>query len=144
MHSRRASGGAYSLYKLWFDFNNYQSASVGENRGIITVEHQNLTGNGDIMTGRYGRSDGLNPLLDFRYSLPISARDTTLSLQYRKNTFAIVEQPFEDLEIKSKSDVYTLAHRDSRSIVRLTPKWRWNLWASVFRTKNFSSVSDSA
>jgi hemolysin activation/secretion protein len=100
-----------SPYKLWFDFNNYQSASVGELRGIVSAEHQNLTGNGDVITARYGRSEGLNPLLDFRYSLPITARDTTLSWQYRKNTFAIVEPPFEELDIKSKSDVYTLALR---------------------------------
>ncbi|HWN08487.1 MAG TPA: ShlB/FhaC/HecB family hemolysin secretion/activation protein, partial [Pyrinomonadaceae bacterium] len=101
----------HTPYKLWFDFNNYQSASVGELRGIVSAEHQNLTGNGDIMTARYGRSEGLDPLLDFRYSLPITARDTTLSWQYRRNTFAIVEPPFEELDIKSKSDIYTLALR---------------------------------
>jgi hemolysin activation/secretion protein len=98
-------------YKLGFAFNNYQSASVGEKRGIITLEHQNLTGNGDIITAQYGRSEGLNPLLDFKYSLPVTARDTTLSLQYRKNTFAIVEPPFDELDVKSKSDIYTLALR---------------------------------
>jgi len=37
-------------YKLWLDFNNYQSPSVGEARGIVTMEHQNLTGNGDVAT----------------------------------------------------------------------------------------------
>ncbi len=98
-------------YKLWFESNNYQSASVGELRGIVAAEHQNLTGNGDIITAQYGRSEGLNPLLDFKYSLPITAYDTTVSWQYRKNTFAIVEPPFEDLDIKSKSDVYTLSLR---------------------------------
>jgi hemolysin activation/secretion protein len=98
-------------YKLAFAFNNYQSASVGEKRGIVALEHQNLTGNGDILTAQYGRAEGLNPLLDFKYSLPITARDTTLSWQYRKNTFAIVEPPFEDLDVKSKSDIYTLALR---------------------------------
>jgi hemolysin activation/secretion protein len=98
-------------YKLWFDFNNYQSASVGELRGIVSAEHQNLTGNGDIVTARYGRSEGLNPLLDFKYSLPVTVRDTTLSLQYRKNTFAVVEPPFDKLGVKSKSDVYTVALR---------------------------------
>jgi hemolysin activation/secretion protein len=101
----------HTPYKLWFDFNNYQSASVGEMRGIISLEHQNLTGSGDIITARYGRSEGLDPLLDFRYSLPITARDTTVSLQYRKNTFAIVEPPFEELDIKSKSVIYTVALR---------------------------------
>ena len=98
-------------YKLWSEYNNYQSPSVGENRGIITVEHQNLTGNGDIATARYGRSKGLDPLLDFRYSLPFTAYDTTLSLQYRKNSFANVEEPFVDLDIKSKSDIYGITLR---------------------------------
>ena len=101
----------HSPYKLWFDFNNYQSASVGEWRSIVSLEHQNLTGNGDIITARYGRAEGLDPLLDFRYSIPITARDLTLTLQYRRNTFAIVEPPFEELEIESKSDIYTIALR---------------------------------
>jgi hemolysin activation/secretion protein len=93
-------------YKLWLDFNNYQSASVGEKRGMITVEHQNLTGNGDVATARYGRSKGLDPLLDFRYALPITAYDTTVSLQYRSNSFVNIEEPFADLDIKSKSKIY--------------------------------------
>jgi hemolysin activation/secretion protein len=100
-----------SPYKMWLEFNNYQSASVGEARGIVTLEHQNLTGNGDILTAQYGRSEGLNPLLDFKYSLPFTAYDTTLSLQYRKNTFAVIEEGFKELDIESKSDIYTVALR---------------------------------
>ncbi|MCI0407000.1 MAG: ShlB/FhaC/HecB family hemolysin secretion/activation protein [Acidobacteria bacterium] len=98
-------------YRLWLDFNNYQSPSVGAERGIINLEHQNLTGNGDILTLQYGISDGVNPLLDFKYSLPFTARDTTLILQYRKNTSTVIEEPFTDLDIDSKSDIYTLTLR---------------------------------
>jgi hemolysin activation/secretion protein len=100
-----------SPYRLSFEYNNYQSPSVGENRGIVVLEHQNVTGNGDVFIGQYGRSRGLDPLLDFKYSFPITARDTTLSYQYRRNTFSVVEQPFEDLDIDSKSDIYTLSLR---------------------------------
>ncbi|MGH3372725.1 MAG: ShlB/FhaC/HecB family hemolysin secretion/activation protein, partial [Nocardioidaceae bacterium] len=89
----------------------HQAPSVGGERGILTLEHQNFTGNGDILTLRYGRSDGLNPLLDIRYALPVTARDTTVALQYRRNAFVVVEEPFEDLEIESKSDIYTIAVR---------------------------------
>jgi hemolysin activation/secretion protein len=94
-------------YRLSFEYNNYQSPSVGENRGIVVLEHQNVTGNGDVFTGQYGRSRGLDPLLDFKYSFPVTARDTILSYQYRRNTFSVVEQPFEDLDIDSKSDIFT-------------------------------------
>ena len=98
-------------YRLSAEYNNYQSPSVGENRGIVVLEHQNVTGNGDMFTGQYGRSRGLDPLLDFKYSFPVTARDTILSYQYRRNTFSVIEQPFEDLDIDSKSDVYTLSVR---------------------------------
>jgi hemolysin activation/secretion protein len=98
-------------FKLWLDFNNHQPPSVGAERGIIGVEHQNLTGNGDILTLRYGRSEGLDPLLDFRYVLPLTAWDTALALQYRRNSFAIVEEPFTDLDIESESHIYSIALR---------------------------------
>ena len=64
-----------------------------------------------MVTAQYGRSKGLDPLLDFRYSVPFTAYDTTASLQYRRNTFAVVEEPFEDLDIDSKSHIYTIAVR---------------------------------
>ena len=74
-------------YKLFLEYNNYQSPSVGENRGLVTLEHENLTGNGDIVRAQYGRSNGLDPLIDFKYSLPFTAYDTTLSYQYRQKFF---------------------------------------------------------
>ena len=98
-------------YRLLLEFNNYQSPSVGAERGLVTAEHLNLTGNGDILTLRYGRSEGVDPLLDFRYSVPFTARDTTASFQYRKNTFAVVEEQFKDLQIESDSEIFTLTLR---------------------------------
>ncbi len=98
-------------YTVSFEYDNYQSPSVGENRGLVTLEHRNLTGNGDVAMAQYGASTGLNPLLDFRYSFPFTAYDTTLSYEYRKNTLDVIEQPFQDLNIKSKSDIYTIGLR---------------------------------
>ena len=98
-------------YSLYFEYDNYQSPSVGENRGLVTLEHRNLTGNGDVAMAQYGASTGLNPLLDFKYTLPFTAYDTTVSYEYRKNTLNVIEQPFQDLNIKTKSDIYTLMLR---------------------------------
>ena len=98
-------------YKLSLEYNNYQSPSVGEHRGLVTLTHQNLTGNGDVAMAQYGRSKGLDPLLDFKYSLPLTAYDTTLSYEFRKNTLSVIEQPFQNLNINSKSHVYTLTLR---------------------------------
>jgi hemolysin activation/secretion protein len=98
-------------YSLYLEYDNYQSPSVGENRGLITLEHRNLTGNGDIAMAQYGGSNGLKPLLDFKYSFPFTAYDTTASYEYRKNTLDVIEAPFQDLNIQSKSDIYTLMLR---------------------------------
>ena len=61
--------------------------------------------------GQYGRSQGLNPLLDFKYSFPFNAYDTALSYEYRRNTLSVIEQPFEPLNVDSKSDIYTFTLR---------------------------------
>ena len=98
-------------YRLFTEYNNYQSPSVGENRGLVTLWHENLTGNGDVLMAQYGRSKGLDPLLDFKYSFPVNAYDTTLSYEYRRNTLAVVEQPFQEIDINSKSDIYTYTVR---------------------------------
>jgi hemolysin activation/secretion protein len=98
-------------YRLFSEYNNYQSPAVGENRGLVSLWHDNLTGNGDVFFGQYGRSKGLDPLLDFKYSFPINAYDTTLSYEYRRNTLDVVEQPFQEIDINSKSDIYTFTVR---------------------------------
>jgi hemolysin activation/secretion protein len=98
-------------FRVWLDVNNYQSPSVGAERGLVTLEHQSLTGLGDVLTLRYGRSEGLDPLLDFRYAVPVTPWDTVVSAQYRRNTFAVVAEPFDVLDIESDSEIYTLAVR---------------------------------
>jgi hemolysin activation/secretion protein len=103
--------------RLWFDFDNYQAPSVGAQRGIATIEHQSLTGNADTLTLSYGRSEGLDPLLDLRYAIPLTARDTTLAIDYRRNDLTVVEDPFAPLDIQSDSQIYTVS-----------------LWQPVYRT----------
>jgi hemolysin activation/secretion protein len=98
------------------EFNNYQSATIGAERGLITVAHQNLTGNGDILSVTYGRSAGLDLQIDTSYSLPLNARDTTVSLRYQRNASSVIEEPFTALDITSRSEVYTLTLRQ--------PLWR--------------------
>lgn len=95
----------------WLAFNNYQSPSVGAERALLTVAHQNLTGRGDVASLTYGDSDGLDLMLDASYSIPVTARDTTLQLRYRKNNFGVVDEVFAPLDIVSKSENYELALR---------------------------------
>ena len=98
-------------FRLLLDVNNHQSPSVGAERGIATIENVNLFGLGDTLSLSYGRSGGLDPLLDFRYAIPVTPWDTTVSFQYRRNTNTVVEQPFQDIDIDSETEAYTVAVR---------------------------------
>ena len=50
-------------------------------------------------------------MLELGYTLPITARDTTIGIRYRRNDLTVVEDPFGPLDIRSQSDVYTLSLR---------------------------------
>ena len=93
---------------LWTAFNNYQSSSIGAERGMATLTHQNLTGHGDVLSVTYGYSSGLNPLIDTFYALPLNAYDTTLMFRYRKNNNTTVDKVFGPLDIVGKTDGYEL------------------------------------
>jgi len=73
------------------------------------VSHQNLTGHGDPFSFTYGRSEGVNPLIDTSYSLPFTPYDTTLTASYRRNDFLVVEAPFNTLNISSQSEIFGLS-----------------------------------
>lgn len=93
------------------EFNNYQAPSIGAERGLLTLAHRNVTGHGDVLTFTFGRSPGLKLQVDTSYTLPLNRWDTTLSLRYRRNDTSVVEARFEDLDIGSESETYTIAIR---------------------------------
>jgi hemolysin activation/secretion protein len=95
----------------WLAFNNYQSPSVGAEQGVLTLAHQNLTGHGDILNLTYGRSKGMNPLIDVWYSLPVTVHDTTLFLRYRKNDFNVIDEVFDPLDTESRCNIYEITLR---------------------------------
>lgn len=98
-------------FRAWLEFNNYQTPVVGAERGLATVAHQNLTGNGDPFVFTYGRSSGVNPIIDTAYTLPLNAYDTTFTAYYRKNSFLVVEDPFRSLDLNVDSQIIGLALR---------------------------------
>jgi hemolysin activation/secretion protein len=100
-----------SPYRAWAEFNNFQSPTVGAERGLGTVAHQNLLGLGDEFQFTYGQSEGLDPLIDGSYTLPITPYDTTVAFQYRHNNFEDVTDAFDDLDIKSKTHIFTFTLR---------------------------------
>ena len=98
-------------FKAWLEFNNYQTPVVGAERGLATVAHQNVTGHGDQFVFTYGRSHGVNPIIDTSYSVPLNSYETTLTAYYRRNAFLVVENPFRALDLNVDSEVIGIAIR---------------------------------
>ncbi|MCG6536140.1 MAG: ShlB/FhaC/HecB family hemolysin secretion/activation protein, partial [Syntrophales bacterium LBB04] len=78
-------------FRAYFDFNNYQSPTVGAEMGLVTLQHLSLTGRGDVLSFTYGASRGIDPRIETFYTLPVNQSDGTLTFEYRKNDFNVVE-----------------------------------------------------
>ncbi|MBC8107987.1 MAG: ShlB/FhaC/HecB family hemolysin secretion/activation protein, partial [Anaerolineae bacterium] len=101
-----------SPFHFGIEFSNRRPPSVGANRFELFGSVTDLTGNGDALGVRYtinkGQLDdwewaGLDEYSIF-YSLPLNASDTTLELSYQRDDSPVVESPFDELDITSKTD----------------------------------------
>ncbi|MFL9466469.1 ShlB/FhaC/HecB family hemolysin secretion/activation protein [Tolypothrix campylonemoides VB511288_2] len=89
---------------------NHQSPSIGSIQGRVFASHDNLLGFGDRLTAEYGRTDGLN-LYSFSYGLPLLPHNGTLNFSYSNNDSNIIEDPFQDLDIRSESETFSVGLR---------------------------------
>jgi hemolysin activation/secretion protein len=107
----------YRPFKAWLEFNNYQPPAVRAERGLATIAHDSLTGNGDQFQFTYGQSIPMNnttgvlPLINISYILPFTAYDTSLMVGYRHTDFEVVSDPFEALDIKGHIQIFSLGLR---------------------------------
>jgi hemolysin activation/secretion protein len=99
------------LFHTRFDVNNYQSPTVGSVQGLVTVEDTNLTGLGDNLSFQYGQSEGIIPIINARYALPLNKYDTTFSATYRKFDFKVIDSDFESLDIRNNAFIYGFSLR---------------------------------
>lgn len=92
-------------------FDNHRSPSVGSLSGEIYGSHMNLTGWGDNLSVSYGLTKGLDDW-SVSYALPVSRYDTTLTLRYERSDSEVIEEPYDQIDIESKSETWgiTLAH----------------------------------
>ena len=99
-------------FQLGVSFANNRSPSVGAYRLDVLASDSDLTGNGDALSVRYGVLEGAADTLRFSrdddfsvdYSIPFTQYDTTLLLDYTRSSDLVVETPFRDVDITSKTD----------------------------------------
>lgn len=88
-------------------YDNHRPPSVGEDNFTLSAAHQSLTGNADTFSATYGYADGADDWL-VNYSLPLTASDLTVGLSYADGTSDIVEQPFDELDIVTKTETWAV------------------------------------
>lgn len=136
-----------SPWKAWLDFNNHQTPVVGAERGLATIAHQNVTGHGDAFSFTYGRSRGVNPIIDTSYTIPVNRYDTTLSAYYRRNDFLVVDQSFRFLDLKADAEIFGITLRQplyktltDEFAVAITGERLYNKVTSAFDQAGLSSL----
>lgn len=94
-------------YRMSFDVNNHRSPGVGAWRAELSAAHLNLSGWGDSLGIRYGLTSGLDDYT-LTYTVPLNSYNTTLELEAGRSDALIVEVPFEQLNMESETDSYSL------------------------------------
>ena len=89
---------------------NYRSPSIGSNQLNLTVAHDNLLGFGDRLSAQYGLTEGLD-IYDIGYSIPVNGMDGTLGFRYSNSDTTIVEDEFEEFDIESETETFSLSFR---------------------------------
>ena len=85
--------------------NDYASPVIGTGRGEVRAGWTNVTGFGDEVWAEYQVSSGLH---DVRASwdVPLTRWDTRAGLHFRRTWSEVVEEPFDDLDIESRTETY--------------------------------------
>jgi hemolysin activation/secretion protein len=96
-----------SPYTLGAAIGNTQPPNVGAIRGELTGVLRNLTGWGDALALRYGRTLGVNDG-SIAWGIPVTANDTLLTLRWEHNDADVVSEAFRALDITSETDTFEI------------------------------------
>ena len=89
---------------------NYRAPSIGSTEGLVAGSYRNLLGLGDRASGSFNLSEGLN-LYDVSYELPFNASNGTLRARFSNSHSRIVEDDFEELDIRSEAKTVSVGVR---------------------------------
>jgi len=119
-------------FSLLVEGSNDYSPSIGSYGANVHLSHNNISGRGDILSAVFGLTfetalvEG-----EVSYSVPLSAKDTLLRLNFRKDDTLVIEEPFRNLDIISRNTTFavTVSHPFYRTayhelVVGLTGEYR--------------------
>jgi hemolysin activation/secretion protein len=106
-------------YQAALEFSNDRTPSVGAERFALLLSHRNLTGVADSVRVRYGLTENRLSDIEFAglddlsvtYSRPVTDHDTTLIVGYERTDSLMIEEPFRDLDITSRTTGFRVGLR---------------------------------
>lgn len=124
-----------SPFQLGIGGDNYQSPSIGSEQFSIQASYANLIGLGDQISAGYGITEGLDSF-DVGFAVPVNPMDGTISVGYSNDDSRILETDFEDLDIRSESETFSLSFR--QPLVRTpTEEFALSLGVDLRRSTTF-------
>jgi hemolysin activation/secretion protein len=97
-------------YILALVLDNARTPLVGSVQRRVRAGHLNLLGQGDRFVVDYANTDGSNSV-DVSYTYPLNAANGTLSLSHGRTSSWVIEEPFDFLDIQSRSRYYEVTYR---------------------------------
>lgn len=119
---------------------NGRNPSVGTFRRGGTVTEGNLLGLGDELRLTYANTDGSDEF-EGRYTLPINARNGTLSLYVDYNNSTVITPPFDVLDIKANSWDTELTYRQP---LYQSPSQELAMGLTLTRRESFNYLLDTS
>jgi len=93
---------------LWsIRINNHRSPSVGSYQGEIHAAIRNVLGRGDVLSLRYQGTEGIDDG-SIGFTLPLRAPGPILHFGYRRGESEVIEEPFNELDVESEFDEWSL------------------------------------
>ena len=99
-----------SPYNAKLSFDNYRSPSVGEFQGTLETDYRNLIGVSDRAFAQYNITEGFDAY-SVGYGLPINSKNGTVNFEYRNGDSKIIEDSFEEADIRAEADTVSLQYR---------------------------------
>jgi hemolysin activation/secretion protein len=106
-------------WQVGLQFDNNRSPSVGAERFSFIASDTDLLGLSDSLSLRWGLTKGQLDHAEFAelddiniaYAIPVSRSDTTLQFTFENSDSPVVEEPFAQLNIRSRTQGFTLGVR---------------------------------
>lgn len=127
-------------FSLALGFDNQRVASVGTDRRLLTITHNNLVGLGDRFNLQYYNTDGSNAIDDLSYSVPVNPYNGTVSFRYRLTDSEVIEEPFDVLDINSNYREYDLGFRQP---ILQTPNQDLSVGLNINQRESDTSILDN-